>query len=261
MNIDVLTDEELISLYKSHNWSLSQMDRDLNLGKEHSRRLFNKRGIDFNALKVKRSQDIIDEYNKNPNYCQYEGCNKVLDWRHRNNKYCCVDCAVNANNLKRNPEKYTKTTQLIKSNDESNVEIKRKVSNCLFCNSIIPYGRKFCNNNCQNKYESDKRYKDFLNNSDKYCRPNYTPKGWIRSHILLEQNNRCIICNGIQEHNGKPLVFVLDHIDGDASNNKRENLRLVCSNCDSQLDTFKSKNKHSTRRNYWKEKILKQINQ
>jgi len=56
------------------------------------------------------------------------------------------------------------------------------------------------------------------------------------------------------------LVFVLDHIDGDASNNKRENLRLICPNCDSQTDTFKSKNKFSTRRNYWKEKILKTKN-
>lgn len=35
------------------------------------------------------------------------------------------------------------------------------------------------------------------------------------------------------------------HIDGDASNNFRDNLRLVCPNCDSQLDTYKSRNKNS----------------
>ena len=57
---------------------------------------------------------------------------------------------------------------------------------------------------------------------------------------------------------GKPLTFILDHIDGNAANNKRENLRMICPNCDSQLDTFKSKNKNSARRNYWKEKIIRE---
>ena len=43
------------------------------------------------------------------------------------------------------------------------------------------------------------------------------------------------------------LNFVLDHIDGDASNSSKDNLRLVCPNCDSQLDTFKCRNKGNGR--------------
>ena len=43
---------------------------------------------------------------------------------------------------------------------------------------------------------------------------------------------------------------MLDPIDGNAENNNRENLRLVCPNCDSQLDTYKSKNKNSARAKY-----------
>lgn len=39
--------------------------------------------------------------------------------------------------------------------------------------------------------------------------------------------------------NGKELVFIIDHIDGHASNNRRDN--LLCPNCDSQLDTYKNK--------------------
>lgn len=40
---------------------------------------------------------------------------------------------------------------------------------------------------------------------------------------------------------------MLDHIDGDATNNHRDNLRMVCSNCDSQLPTFKSRNRGNGR--------------
>ena len=42
--------------------------------------------------------------------------------------------------------------------------------------------------------------------------------------------------------NGKELHFILDHIDGDATNNRRVNLRLICPDCDSQLDTYKVRN-------------------
>ena len=34
---------------------------------------------------------------------------------------------------------------------------------------------------------------------------------------------------------------------------------MICPNCDSQLETYKSKNKNSTRRNYWKDKIIRDI--
>lgn len=51
------------------------------------------------------------------------------------------------------------------------------------------------------------------------------------------------------------IVFILDHIDGNPFNNRRLNLRLICPNCDSQLDTFKSKNKGGGRY-YRRQRIL-----
>lgn len=74
-----------------------------------------------------------------------------------------------------------------------------------------------------------------------------TIRGCFRKHIKQEQHDRCAICGLNNVWNNKELVFILDHIDGDASNNKRENLRLICPNCDSQLPTYKSKNKNSAR--------------
>lgn len=80
-------------------------------------------------------------------------------------------------------------------------------------------------------------------------RSNYSPTSF-KNDILQEQNGVCAICSCKPEWNGKPLVFILDHIDGHASNNKRDNLRCICPNCDSQLDTYKSKNKNSDRLYY-----------
>jgi hypothetical protein len=64
---------------------------------------------------------------------------------------------------------------------------------------------------------------------------------------LDKQSHKCEICGIGDFWNGKDLHFILDHIDGDASNDFEYNLRLICPNCDSQLDTYKSKNKNSAR--------------
>lgn len=117
---------------------------------------------------------------------------------------------------------------------------------------------KFCSAECCRLKAHELAYRDFLENSEKYCRGNYTPKNF-KKEFIKEQDGVCAICGCKPFHNEKPLVFVLDHIDGDASNNRRENLRMICPNCDSQLSTFKSKNKNSTRRNYWKEHIIKNM--
>ena len=54
---------------------------------------------------------------------------------------------------------------------------------------------------------------------------------------------KCSICGQEPFWNGKPLSLILDHIDGNNTNNVLSNLRWVCPNCDRQLDTFGSKNK------------------
>lgn len=157
----------------------------------------------------------------------------------------------------KNKEKTIKEKTLFFKNKKTKITKKEKKDYiCLNCGEKIKNNKTYCSNECKyNKKHSD-YYKTFLLNPDFFNRGNYTPK-IFKPDFLYEQNYKCAICEMENIWCGKNIVFVLDHIDGDASNNSRNNLRMICPNCDSQTDTFKSKNKNSKRRNYWKEKIIK----
>lgn len=54
------------------------------------------------------------------------------------------------------------------------------------------------------------------------------------------KQNICEVC-GCYEWQGKELQCELDHIDGDRTNHRLENLRIICPNCHSQTETFRFK--------------------
>lgn len=53
---------------------------------------------------------------------------------------------------------------------------------------------------------------------------------------------KCGVCPIKDIWNDKPLVLVLDHINGIPNDNRLENLRFLCPNCNSQTETFAGKN-------------------
>jgi len=53
------------------------------------------------------------------------------------------------------------------------------------------------------------------------------------SAVVREQ--RCECCD-IDSYLGRPLQFVLRHLDGNINNNAANNLQLLCPNCASQAD-------------------------
>jgi hypothetical protein len=73
----------------------------------------------------------------------------------------------------------------------------------------------------------------------------------IRNHPKLKRRlireglltNCCALCGLGPKWQGKPLVLVLDHINGNRADCRLENLRLLCPNCNSQQPTFAGKNK------------------
>jgi hypothetical protein len=66
----------------------------------------------------------------------------------------------------------------------------------------------------------------------------------VKKRILKENliEYKCAVCHSEAIWCGKPMPLLLDHINGINNDNRLENLRFVCSNCDTQLPTYKSKN-------------------
>ena len=122
--------------------------------------------------------------------------------------------------------------------------------NCLNCSKEhefkgYSYANKYCNNQCQRDYE----YKEAIRNWK-----NVTPgKNRIKRYLAETFGNKCSMC-GIEEWNGKEIVFDLEHKDGNSENNNEINLCLICPNCHSQTDSYKGANRgngrHSRRQRY-----------
>ena len=70
-------------------------------------------------------------------------------------------------------------------------------------------------------------------------------RGAVKRTILRKKliEYKCSCCGILPHWNGSPMVLVLDHINGIRNDNRLENLRFVCSNCNSQLPTFTGRNK------------------
>ena len=118
---------------------------------------------------------------------------------------------------------------------------------CLGCGATLTkrHQKVFCSNRCQRAMERRRNVEQWL--ATGIAHPSSGVGHYIRLHLLEEQDGLCAICGCSTSWQGKELRLVLDHVDGDATNNRRENLRLVCPNCDSQLPTFKARNRGSGR--------------
>jgi Zn finger protein HypA/HybF involved in hydrogenase expression len=132
---------------------------------------------------------------------------------------------------------------------EAAPRIKMVSFKCLNCSKNKIWHRnntnKYCDNKCQKEYEYRVRIDEWLI-SGHFSNVNM-PK-WIVRYLSEQFGYKCSVC-GISEYCNKPLVLEVDHVDGNHTNNTKDNLRLICPNCHSQTSTYKNRNKGNGRTN------------
>jgi hypothetical protein len=66
----------------------------------------------------------------------------------------------------------------------------------------------------------------------------------IKKLIMLERPHKCEGC-GLETWMNEKIPLELDHINGDRTNNSKENLRLLCCNCHALTPTWRGRNNNS----------------
>lgn len=62
-----------------------------------------------------------------------------------------------------------------------------------------------------------------------------------KQRLVWDRGHKCEVCK-LEEWMNQAIPLELDHMDGNPTNNTKENLRLICPNCHAQTETYRGKN-------------------
>lgn len=78
----------------------------------------------------------------------------------------------------------------------------------------------------------------------------------LREYIIEKANFACQSCGFNTRHpdDNRPILEI-DHIDGDATNNRPENIRVLCPNCHALTSTYRGRNVGNGRKVFYHRKV------
>ena len=128
----------------------------------------------------------------------------------------------------------------------------RKNPICKVCNQSLGNNqRTYCSSKCQHLSQYI-FLEDRIRQTGCYYTPSSNPgTKTLRRYLIHKHGNNCMLCgHSGEDWHGKPITLIVDHINGHANDWANGNIRLVCPNCDSQLPTYKGRNKGNSTRKY-----------
>ena len=164
-NLEQLSNDELIQLFKDYDYSLRKFDKSNNLSGNTLRRLFIKRNIDYN--KIKNDYLLQQKQLEESKILYCENCGKVIDGSYGSGRFCNRHCATiygNTHRPKRSAESKKKTSISVKNSIKCQIaaERSRKIYHCKQCNKEFFIsdirdinGRLYCSKECKHKYLSE----------------------------------------------------------------------------------------------------------
>ncbi len=124
---------------------------------------------------------------------------------------------------------------------------------CRVCGAPVPQSnRRYCSADCYTADTAERQLRGWLAGE---FNPPHAGEGripdWIKRWWFAAYGEQCVLCGWAERRQADgriPLTW--DHIDGDCSNNRRPNLRVLCPNCHALTDTYGSLNKVSRRKRW-----------
>ena len=125
---------------------------------------------------------------------------------------------------------------------------------CLNCGAKIRYNATYCSAACHREYEQREWVKGWLDgeisgNSNSMWKSHSQR---IRTYLFDKYDNKCARCgwSEVNPFTGN-ISLEIEHIDGNANNNRPENITLLCPNCHSLTSTYRGANKGRGRPKTW----------
>ena len=133
-----------------------------------------------------------------------------------------------------------------------NNKARKDISYCKNCNKeLIGRQKNFCSHECQQEYEYKEYIQSWKIGKENGMKGNCSISNYVKRYLLEKTNCSCEICgcNWVNPKSGKPIVEI-HHIDGNAFNNKEENLQVLCPNHHAMTENYKNNNKNNGRKTH-----------